>query len=141
MEKFKVTFFPDNKSVFVEKDKTVLSAAISAGIYISSACGGDGVCGRCKVILKKGQVSEQPNGIITEKERKNNIYLACLTNIRGELEIEIPESSRLEFDRIAGKNEPEDLYSRAESIHYPVAEFNEKVFKYSPCVNKVYLEM
>jgi uncharacterized 2Fe-2S/4Fe-4S cluster protein (DUF4445 family) len=97
MEKFKVTFFPDNKSVFVEKDKTVLSAAISAGIYISSACGGDGVCGRCKVILKKGQVSEQPNGIITEKERKNNIYLACLTNIRGELEIEIPESSRLEL--------------------------------------------
>jgi len=73
MQKFKVTFLPDNKTVIAEKDKTILSAAISAGVYINSVCGGDGVCGRCKVVLKKGQVSEQLNGIISEEERKNNI--------------------------------------------------------------------
>ena len=57
MEKFKVTFYPDNKTIEVEKDKTILSAAISAGFILIPVCGGDGVCGRCKVILKKGQVS------------------------------------------------------------------------------------
>ncbi len=43
MQKFKVTFLPDNKSILVEKDKTILSAAISAGVYVNSVCGGDGL--------------------------------------------------------------------------------------------------
>ncbi|PIY80074.1 MAG: ferredoxin, partial [Candidatus Pacebacteria bacterium CG_4_10_14_0_8_um_filter_42_14] len=64
MLKFKVTFLPDNITVSVEKDATILRAALSAQIYINAACGGDGICGKCKVIVK-GQVSSQPNGMIT----------------------------------------------------------------------------
>ncbi|MDP2044360.1 MAG: 2Fe-2S iron-sulfur cluster-binding protein [Candidatus Omnitrophota bacterium] len=74
MQKFKVNFIPDNKIIQVEKDITILSAAISAGVYINSACGGDGVCGRCKVIVKQGRVNSQPSGVITLEERKNNIH-------------------------------------------------------------------
>ena len=109
MQKFKVTFLPDNKSILAEKDKTILSVAISAGVYVNSVCGGDGVCGRCKVILRKGQVSTQPNGIITAEERKNNIYLSCLTNIHSDLEVEIPESSRLNFDNLTSLELEETL--------------------------------
>ena len=77
MDKFKITFYPDNKSVEVEKGVTVLSAAISAGIHINSSCGGDGVCGRCKVILKKGQAISLPTGRISSEERKKGYYLSC----------------------------------------------------------------
>ena len=70
MEKFKVTFLPDNLSIAVEKDKTILAAAISAGVYINSNCAGDGICGRCKVVVKQGQVKSQPNGLITAQEKK-----------------------------------------------------------------------
>ncbi|MFA5350996.1 MAG: 2Fe-2S iron-sulfur cluster-binding protein [Candidatus Omnitrophota bacterium] len=145
MQKFKVTFLPDNKSVLAEKDKTILSAAISAGVYINSVCGGDGVCGRCKVILKKGQVNEQPNGIITEEERKNNIYLACLTNIHSDLEVEIPENSRLNFDRLTPMMELGgrlgNLYSEAEDIQPVGPKLEEGLFKHSPFATKLYLEL
>ena len=58
MEKFKVIFYPDNKTVEVEKEKTILSAAISAGIYIDSGCGGDG----------DGELGIRPDGDIVEDQ-------------------------------------------------------------------------
>lgn len=144
MQKFKVTFLPDDKSILVEKDKTILSAAISAGVYVNSVCGGDGVCGRCKVVLRKGQVSTQPNGIITAEERKNNIYLGCLTNIHSDLEVEIPESSRLNFDNLTPLELGErlgSLYSKAEDIQPVKTKFKEGFFKHSPFATKLYLEL
>ncbi len=111
MQKFKVTFLPDKKTVSVEKDTTILQAAISGQIYINSACGGDGICGRCKVIVH-GQVTSQPNGIITPDERKNNVYLACLTNVHGDLEVQIPDSSRLNFEKLT----PEELDERLSGL-------------------------
>jgi len=113
MEKFKVTFLPDNKSVTVGKDTTILSAALSAGVYINSTCGGDGICGRCKVTVKKGKVISQPNGIITAQEKKDNLYLACRTNIHSDLEVLIPEGSRINFEKLT----PEELEKRLSSFY------------------------
>ena len=98
MQKLKITFLPDNLSVTVEKNTTILEAAISAGIYINSNCSGDGTCGRCKVMVNTGQVQSQPNGIITAQEKKNNLYLACLATIQSDLEVLIPDSSRIDED-------------------------------------------
>lgn len=79
----KVTFYPDNKSIEVLEGSTILSAALAGGIYINSVCAGDGVCGKCKVLVRKA------NG---EKE----ICLACRTVVRENLEIDIPAESRVE---------------------------------------------
>jgi uncharacterized 2Fe-2S/4Fe-4S cluster protein (DUF4445 family) len=144
MDKYKVTFLPDNLSILVEKDKTILAAAISAGVYINSNCAGDGICGRCKVVVKRGQVNSQPNGIITAQEKRNNVYLACLTTIRSDLEVLIPDSSRINFDKLT----PEELeqrlsglYSKAEDVQSEKAKFDDKVFKHSPFATKLYLEL
>jgi len=48
MEKFKVTFYPENKNITVAKDTSILSAAISAGVSINSACGGTGYAENAK---------------------------------------------------------------------------------------------
>ena len=53
----KITFYPDEKTVSVEKGSTVLEAARQAGIYIQSVCGGDRVCGKCRVKILKGKVA------------------------------------------------------------------------------------
>ncbi len=136
MEKFKVTFYPDNKSIEVERGKTILSAAISAGVYINSSCGGDGVCGRCKVILKKGQVVTHPTGRISLEERSRGYYLACLTTIQSDLEIEIPPESRLDLElRLKG------LYSESEEIEAPVSVLGDEIFVHSPLATKLYLEL
>ena len=144
MEKFKVRFLPDDLSITVEKDRTILSAAISAGAYINSTCGGDGVCGRCKVVVKQGQVKSQPNGIITTQEKKDNVYLACLTTIQSDLEVLIPDSSRLNFDKLTPEELEErlsGLYSKAEDIQFVQAEFQDKIFNHSPFSTKLYLEL
>jgi len=144
MQKYKVNFLPDNLSVLVEQDKTILSAAISAGVYINSNCGGDGICGRCKVILKQGQVKSQPNGIITPEDRKNNIYLACLTTIHSDLVVFIPDSSRISFDKLTPEELEErlsGLYSKTEDIPSAKAKLEDKIFKHSPFATKIYLEL
>ncbi len=144
MQKYKVTFFPDNKTVMAEKDKTVLSAAISAGIFINSACGGDGICGKCKVFIRSGEVGEQFNGAIREDERKKGIYLACLTNIQSDLEVEIPDSSRMNFDvpgQYSANAQLDGLYSGVEDTHPVEPEFENDAFAHSPFTSKIYLEL
>ena len=136
MQKFKVKFYPDNKEVEVVKDTTILSAAISCNVQINSVCGGDGVCGRCKVIVKSGQVNTQSSGLLTPEEKKDNIYLACLTTVHSDLEIEIPAQSKSELD-----SSLKGLYSESEEIEQKIPAATEKLFKHSPLSTKVYLEL
>ena len=143
MEKFRVTFWPDNKSVEVAKDTTILAAAITAGAYINSVCGGDGVCGRCKVIVKKGKVLTQPTGIISLDERKKGIYLACLTTVHSDLEVEIPPESRLSLEGLT----PEEIHQKAKGIYGESEEVEAEkaivsgIFKQAPLTIKLYLEI
>jgi uncharacterized 2Fe-2S/4Fe-4S cluster protein (DUF4445 family) len=144
MEKFKVTFLPDNKWIEVHKDTTILSAAISAGVYINSACGGDGICGKCKVKLKSGQVITQPSATISLEERRQHIYLACLTSVHSDLEVEVLPSSRLDLENLS----PEELalhlkglYSESEEVETLTLPSIEEIFTHSPLATKLYLEL
>ena len=144
MEKFKVTFYPQNKTIEIEKGKSILSAAISAGVYINSSCGGDGVCGRCKVILKKGRAATQPTGRISMDERKQGYYLACLTSIESDLEIEVPPESRLDFEAITAEEKEmrlKGLYSEAEEVEPAKSILGDEIFIHSPLSTKLYLEL
>ncbi|MDD5501406.1 MAG: ASKHA domain-containing protein [Candidatus Omnitrophica bacterium] len=89
----KITFYPANKSTSVEKGASILSAALSAGIPLNASCGGDGVCGKCRVILKKGEVFSKASSLLTEEEKNKGVYLACLTSVMSDAEVEIPSAS------------------------------------------------
>lgn len=144
MEKFRITFYPHNKTVEVEKGKSLLAAAISAGVYINSSCGGDGVCGRCKVILKKGKVTTQPTGRISAEERKRGVYLACLTSAESDLEIEVPPESRLDFETLTDEEKEQrlkGLYSEAEEVEPAKAVLGDEIFIHSPLSTKLFLEL
>ncbi len=144
MRKFKVRFLPDNLVIMVEENKTILSAAISAGIYLNSNCSGEGTCGKCKVVIKQGTVKTRPNGMISEQEKKDNVYLACLTTVQGELEVLIPESSRFDFDQLTPEQLQErlvGLYAQAEELPLENPKFEDEIFQHSPFSRKVYLEL
>jgi len=144
MEKFKVTFYPDNKTVEVERDRTILSAALSAGVYINSACGGDGVCGRCKVILKKGKVITQHSASISLQDKEKNIYLACLTEIQSDAEIEVPAESKLDLEKLSEEEIDKRLggfYAKAEEVELVEPDFEKKVFTPFPLAQKLYLQL
>lgn len=136
MDKFKVTFYPDNKTVEVSKDTTILSAAISAGAYIKSSCGGDGVCGQCKVKLRKGKVVTQHTGRLSPQDKQAGIYLACLTEVHSDIEVEILPESKLDFEKTSI-----DVYTEPEEIEAAPALIKDGIFLHSPLATKLYLEL
>jgi uncharacterized 2Fe-2S/4Fe-4S cluster protein (DUF4445 family) len=143
MEKFKVTFYPDKKTVKVAKDTTIFSAALSCGISINSACGGDGVCGKCKVRVIKGEVFAQPSGAISPEEKKKNIYLACITAVHSDLEVDILEQSRLDSDKesLQEQDVPKGFYAKPEEIETGSLACTEGVFERSTLTRKLFLKI
>jgi uncharacterized 2Fe-2S/4Fe-4S cluster protein (DUF4445 family) len=52
-----VHFLPDDVTVSVEEGENLLNVAANAGVYIHAFCGGDGVCGKCKIKIEQGDVA------------------------------------------------------------------------------------
>jgi len=50
----KIAFLPDKKDIKVNKGTTILEALEKAEMNINTPCGGKGICGKCKVLVKKG---------------------------------------------------------------------------------------
>jgi len=145
MKDIKITFLPEKKVISVDKGTDLLTASIKAGIHIYNSCGGEGVCGRCKVIVKKGKYDTEYSGRISEKERKKGYVLACRTTPESDLEVLIPEESRLgdievlteetKAKRLAG------LYTPAEKIEEEHHKTRAKVFKHGPLSTKLSLKL
>ena len=91
MNKYTVKFLPHNISIDVGKDTTIAEAAQKAGVYINNICGGEGVCGKCRIQVLKGK---------TNQEKEQGFLLACQTEIQDNLEIMIPPESRNEVLQI-----------------------------------------
>ena len=49
-----ILFQPANRKVVVQDKENLLRAAMEAGVHINASCGGEGVCGKCRVIIEKG---------------------------------------------------------------------------------------
>ncbi len=63
------------------------------GIFVSSACGGGGSCGQCRVTVKEGGGDILPTELshITKREAKEGCRLACQVAVRQNMKIELPE--------------------------------------------------
>jgi uncharacterized 2Fe-2S/4Fe-4S cluster protein (DUF4445 family) len=128
-----VRFLPDGTTVDVERGSTVLAAAQKAGIYVSSLCGGDGICGKCRVILRSGDIRSKPTVLLDRNEIRENVILACQSTVQGDLEVEIPAGTRLEEGQILGDEDA------ARFGQLSVGDGTG--FAYEPLVRKSYLEL
>ncbi|MBC7190682.1 2Fe-2S iron-sulfur cluster binding domain-containing protein, partial [Candidatus Aerophobetes bacterium] len=133
-EKVKVTFIPDEETVEVEKGTTLLEASLRAGVYVNSICGGDGICGRCKVIVREGDVRTRPTTLLSREEIKKGYVLACQAEVVGDVKIEIPPESRLEGKILIDKDA-----QRFRALYAPLKE--KAFFRYEPLVQKLYLRI
>ena len=81
------------RSLSVEGGQTMLSALIENEIYIPSACGGQGTCGYCKVTITDGGGPLLPTEtpLLTRKERRGGVRLACQVKVRENVTMRIPE--------------------------------------------------
>ena len=95
-----VTFLPEGECVSVPPEKTLMEAAELAGVNLISPCGGDGVCGKCRVVIKQGNVAAQATSLLSREEIRCGYVLACQTKVVGDVEVEIPPESRAEAAQI-----------------------------------------
>ncbi len=91
---YSVTFFPKNSTVEVEDGVTVLEAATRAGIHINAQCGGEGKCGRCRVIVE-GAVEASSTTLIDESDWENGYRLACQSTVRSDLVVFVPQETQV----------------------------------------------
>ena len=95
-KKVKVHFEPDNADIMVAKGENLLQAAIAAGVHIQASCGGNGVCGTCKVSIEKGQVDSTRTEKLSDEEYQQGLRLACQSRVLTDLTVYVPVESRLE---------------------------------------------
>ncbi len=99
-----ITFLPSGKRIEVKKGTTILAAAQEIGEGIRSLCGGKGSCGKCKVIVKSGDVEVLDEDVhtkfISREEDDAGYVLACKTAVVGDVSVLIPPESRLEKQQI-----------------------------------------
>lgn len=133
MASHSIVFVPFDKAATVESDRSLLEAASEAGIVISSVCGGDGICGRCKMVVREGEVNGDATGLLTREEIRDGVVLACQTYPRTDLTVEIPEETR------AGERvEVDKSAQRFRAIHPGITG---KPYAKSPLTSKAFLEL
>jgi NADH:ubiquinone oxidoreductase, Na(+)-translocating, F subunit len=83
---------PQNQIRTPAGDK-LLNTLSGNGIFVSSACGGGGSCGQCRVTVKDGggDILSTELAHITRREAKEGCRLACQVAVRQNMKIELPE--------------------------------------------------
>ena len=97
-----IRFLPADRSVHVADGTSIAEAAQKADVFITNLCGGEGVCGKCRVQVTKGRAhaEEHAKGFFSQDQIMKGYVLACQTRIHDDLEIIIPAESRLDASKI-----------------------------------------
>ena len=89
MGTYNVKFLPNDISVDVVEGTTIAEAAQQADAFISNLCGGEGVCGKCRIQISKGraEAEEHAKGLFSQDEIMKGYVLACQTEVHDNLEV------------------------------------------------------
>ncbi len=81
------------KAIITSAGDKLLGALSASGIFVSSACGGGGSCGQCRVKIKSGGGDILPTELdhISKGEAREGERLACQVNVKSDMDIELPE--------------------------------------------------
>ncbi len=129
-----IQFEPSGLKVKVFSGTTLLEAAHQAGIYLSSVCGGDGYCGKCKVIVSRGQFHSRLSSLLTPEETRENVVLACQTKVLSDLTVTVPKSHLLENSQVL-------MDADAHILSKLTGQTQVELFEYNPLVRKLCVEM
>ena len=134
MADFRVRFLPEGLETVVEEGKTLLEATREANVYVGGICGGEGTCGKCRLIVREGEVEGESTEFLTRDEIRRGYVLACQVIPRSDLVVEVPPESRLGGYQGIGKDSEQFRDFSHRGAERPPAEL-------SPVVQKHYLEL
>lgn len=83
----------EEKTIKTKAGSKLLGALADADLFVSSACGGGGTCGQCKVKIFEGGGSILPTeeSHITKREAAEGDRLSCQVAVKQNMKIEVPE--------------------------------------------------
>ena len=105
-----VVFTPSGKRGRFPLGTPLLQAARSLGVDVDSVCGGRAICGRCEVLVMKGEFAK--HGVVSRPENLSppgaaeenptghrplpaGHRLSCQARIQGDLVVDVPPTSQV----------------------------------------------
>lgn len=91
--KVTITINNDTK-VEADSGKTLLTTMAENNVFLSSACGGKGSCGQCRVQVLEGGGNILPTEAVhfSRKQVKEHWRLACQVKVKEDMALEVPSS-------------------------------------------------
>ncbi len=96
METRKIRFLPHDREIAFPDSESVLHAAMEAGVHVNASCGGEGLCGKCRVIIEKGEIEGGISEHLSSEDLDAGYRLACRCRIKGDLTVRIPVESEID---------------------------------------------
>lgn len=119
---------PSGKTIDGSPESSLLENLKKGGIHIIAPCGGDGVCGRCKIIVREGEYETRMQERFSEKEIAEGYVAACHTYPKGDLKIEIPRTSLLNVEGVITTGRAEDFEKIFGSFNVDISTLTTKVY-------------
>jgi uncharacterized 2Fe-2S/4Fe-4S cluster protein (DUF4445 family) len=96
MPNHKIVFLPHETEITVPDGETIIHAALEAGVHINASCGGEGVCGKCRVLIEDGTVEGGTSEKLSPQDQDQGYRLACQAVINSDLAVRIPVESAMD---------------------------------------------
>lgn len=102
--RYRLTLLPQNRVLLVSGTECIADALTRAQLFLSSDCGKRGKCGKCKIIVKSGNLA------ITEADRRafsilqlaSGVRLACQAYLTEDITISLPPQKDLQIHAVTG---------------------------------------
>ena len=133
----KVLFQPHNREIIVPDGRKLIRAAMEAGVHINASCGGEGVCGKCRVILEQGEVEGGVTERLSNEDVEKGYILACQARVKSDLVIRVPVESAIDASVLNKQMSPRAT-ARIKKLNFD--DLKEKGL-FLPPVEKIYLEL
>ncbi|MBC2711682.1 MAG: DUF4445 domain-containing protein [Desulfosarcina sp.] len=91
-----IKFLPHNREITVQGGENLIRAAMEAGVHINASCGGEGVCGKCRVIVEAGEVEGGVSEQLSPADREKGYRLACRSTITHDVVVRVPVESAID---------------------------------------------
>ncbi len=117
---------PEGKQYDFASGKNLMEIMLEAGLFIDNACGGKGLCGKCRVKITEGdagEAGETERGILKAEELEQGVRLACLAYPVSDITIELLQKEK-KHDVLASGYMPDfefepDIVKVPVTIHKP----------------------
>jgi uncharacterized 2Fe-2S/4Fe-4S cluster protein (DUF4445 family) len=134
---FKVKFSPHEREVTVNGGENLIHAAMEAGVHINASCGGEGVCGKCRVLIEQGEVAEGISEKLSKEDIEKGYRLACKSLIKEDISVRVPVESAIDASVLNLQATPRRT---AHIEQMDLGDLKEKGL-FTPPVEKKYLEL